>query len=62
MSTQGAALSSNGSVEIRFNHDIVAYPKMDQMVALRSLNDGISIVSPTRTPTARRTSWWIPPP
>ncbi|HET6336298.1 MAG TPA: carboxypeptidase-like regulatory domain-containing protein [Polyangiales bacterium] len=48
MSTDGAALSPNGSIEIRFNHDIVAYPKMDQMVALRSLNDGFAIASPDK--------------
>lgn len=48
MSTDSAALSPNGSVEIRFNHDIVAYPKLDQMVALRSINDGFAIASPDK--------------
>jgi hypothetical protein len=46
ISTEGAALSPSGSIEIRFNHDIVAYPKMDANVALKSLNDGFSIDSP----------------
>ena len=46
LSTDGAALSPTGSIEIRFNHDIVAYPKMDANVALKSLNDGFSINSP----------------
>lgn len=46
MSTDSAALSPNGSIEIRFNHDIVAYPKLDQLVALRSMNDGFSLTSP----------------
>jgi|GEM_PF-1763527 len=46
VSTEGAALSASGSIEIRFNHDIVAYPKMDADVALKGLNDGFSIDSP----------------
>ena len=46
VSTEGAALSPSGSIEIRFNHDIVAYPKMDSDVALKALNDGFSIDSP----------------
>jgi hypothetical protein len=48
MSSDSAALSPNGSIEIRFNHEIVAYPKMDSMVALRSINDGFSIASPDK--------------
>jgi len=46
ISTEGAALSPTGSIEIRFNHDIVAYPKMDAAVALKALNDAFSISSP----------------
>jgi hypothetical protein len=48
VSNDGAALSPTGSIEIRFNHDIVAYPKMDMNVALRSLNDGFGITSPDK--------------
>src|SRR4051812_3157279 len=48
MSIDSAALSPTGSIEIRFNHDISAYPKMDPMVALRSLNDGFSVASPDK--------------
>jgi hypothetical protein len=48
VSNEGAALSPTGSIEIRFNHDIVAYPKMDMSVALKSLNDGFSISSPDK--------------
>jgi hypothetical protein len=48
MSTQSNPLSSNGSVEIRFNHDIVADPTKDQMVAQRSVNDGLSFFSPDK--------------
>jgi hypothetical protein len=46
VSTEGAALSPTGSIEIRFNHDIVAFPKMDTNVALKALNDGFSINAP----------------
>jgi hypothetical protein len=46
VSTEGAALSPNGNIEIRFNHDIVAYPKMDTAVANKALNDGFTIDSP----------------
>ena len=48
MSTDSAALSQNGTLEIRFNHDIVAHPKMDLDVALRSINDGFAISSPDK--------------
>jgi hypothetical protein len=48
MSTDGAALSPTGNIEIRFNHDVVAYPKMDQNVALRALNDGLALSSPDK--------------
>jgi hypothetical protein len=46
VSSDNAALSSNGSIEIRFNHDIVAFPRVDQAVAQRQLNDAFSIDSP----------------
>lgn len=46
LSTEGDALSPTGSIEIRFNHDIVAYPKMDANLALRALNDDFVINSP----------------
>jgi hypothetical protein len=40
------ALSANGSVEIRFNHPIVAFPRVDQEQVLRQLNDAFSISAP----------------
>lgn len=48
MSTDGATLSTNGSIEIRFNHNIVLSPKTDMNVALRALNDGFAISSPDK--------------
>ncbi|HET8935798.1 MAG TPA: carboxypeptidase-like regulatory domain-containing protein [Polyangiales bacterium] len=48
MSNEGTSLSSDGSIQIRFNHDIKLSPKMDQDVALRALNDGFSINSPDK--------------
>jgi hypothetical protein len=48
MSTDMAALSPTGALEIRFNHDIVAYPKMDMNTALRSINDGFALTSPDK--------------
>lgn len=48
MSNDMAALSPTGVLEIRFNHDVVAYPKMDADVALRSINDGFGITSPDK--------------
>jgi len=48
MSSQNAALSEDGHLEVRFNHDVALYPRMDQAVALRALNDAFAIVSPDR--------------
>jgi hypothetical protein len=48
MSTDVAALSPSGTLEIRFNHDVVAYPKMDMNTALRSINDGFALTSPDK--------------
>ncbi|HKU38596.1 MAG TPA: carboxypeptidase-like regulatory domain-containing protein [Polyangiales bacterium] len=46
MSSEAAALSPSGTVEIRFNQDILPWPQMDQAKALLSVNRGISIDSP----------------
>ncbi|HKP55362.1 MAG TPA: carboxypeptidase-like regulatory domain-containing protein [Polyangiales bacterium] len=48
MTSEAAALSPSGTVEIRFNQDILPWPQMDQQVALLSLNRGISINSPDK--------------
>ena len=48
MSNDTTSLSSDGSIQIRFNHDIKLSPQMDQDVALRTLNDGFSINSPDK--------------
>jgi hypothetical protein len=48
MSNDTAELSPTGTLEIRFNHDIAAYPKLDQNTALRSVNDGFAVTSPDK--------------
>ena len=46
ISTQGAKLSPDARVEIRFNQNIARYPLTAESTVLRALNDGFDIVSP----------------
>lgn len=46
VSTTTAELSPTGTVEIMFNHEVKAYPRMDETAATRSLNDALVINSP----------------
>jgi hypothetical protein len=48
MTSEAAALSPSGTVEIRFNQDIQAWPQMDQQRVLLALNRGVSINSPDK--------------
>jgi hypothetical protein len=48
VSSDNAALSPTASIEIRFNHPVVAYPRMDQAVALRAMNDAFAMTSPDK--------------
>jgi hypothetical protein len=50
VSSDAAALSPSATVEIRFNHPVVLYPRMDQTVALRALNDGFALSSENKEP------------
>lgn len=48
MSNDSNDLSSDGSIQILFNHEIRLSPQMDQSVAQRTLNDGFSISAPDK--------------
>jgi hypothetical protein len=45
-SSDGATLSPDGSVEIRFNQEIKLYPRVTEATMLRQLNDSFTIDSP----------------
>ena len=45
VSNDNAALSPAGTIEIRFNHPVVEYPRMDKQLALRAMNDAFSMTS-----------------
>src|SRR5262249_54310220 len=44
----GAALSADGTVEIRFNHEIKLYPRVTEDTMVRQLNDSFTIDSPDK--------------
>jgi len=48
LSSEGASLSPDGKLEIRFNQAIALYPRVAEATMLRELNDGFAIFSPDK--------------